>query len=359
MLRAGIGQSITGDFKDILNMVLQEGAMGKQGPASQSGTERIILPVALNFQVGESGLPARIDLVPAGSPITGVDGRSWSNPSPQGVVDWLEQRGHDLVLDFEHASELKAPKGEPAPAAAWLHEYRVEPDGRVTAAVKTWTPAGEAAVLNREYRYISPALRVSRYTGAILGVDSVGLTNKPNLVAITALNHEQEEDTTMLKKMLKALGLPEDASEETALNAVTKLQTDVQTALNSAAIPSLDKFVPRADYEIALNRAKAAEDKIAEDDKAKLEDDIETVLNQALAKGKIAPASKEFYTAVCQTEGGVEQFRKFLASAPILVADSGLGGKVPPGEQTALNADQTKIMEMFGNTPEDIAKFGK
>lgn len=308
--------------------------MGKQTRANQCGIERIILPVALNFQVGESGLPARIDLVPAGSPITGVDGRSWSNPSPQGVVDWLEQRGHDLVLDFEHASELKAPKGEPAPAAAWLHEYRVEPDGRVTAAVKTWTPAGEAAVLNREYRYISPALRVSRHTGAILGVDSVGLTNKPNLVAITALNHEQEEDTTMLKKILKALGLPEDASEETALNAVAKLQTDVQTALNRAATPSLDKFVPRADYEIALNRAKAAE-------------------------GKIAPASKEFYTAVCHAEGGVEQFKKFLASAPILVGDSGLGGKVPPGEQTALNAEQTKIMEMFGNTPEDIAKFGK
>ncbi len=330
--------------------------MNKKTAANQGGIERIILPVALNFQVGESGLPERVDLVPAGLKITGVDGRSWNNPSPPGVVEWLEQRGHDLVLDFEHSSELKAPKGEPAPAAAWLHEYRVEPDGRVTAAIKTWTPAGEAAVLNREYRYISPALRVSRHTGVILGVDSVGLTNKPNLVAITALNHEQQEDTTMLKKIFKALGLPEDASEETALNAVAKLHTDVQTALNSAATPSLDKFVPRADYETALNRAATAEAKVAQVDKDKLEGEIETAINQALLDGKIAPASKDFYVATCRAEGGLEQFKKFVASAPKIVADSGLSGKKPEGEKTALNAQEKDIIDKMGITEEEYLK---
>lgn len=331
--------------------------MNNQTAADQGGIERIILPVALNFQVGESGLPERFDLVPAGDPVTGIDGRGWSNPNPQAVVDWLNRRGHDLVLDFEHASELKSPKGEQAPAAAWLHEPRVEPDGRISAAVKTWTPAGEKAVLNREYRYVSPALAISRTTGAIVGIQSVGLTHKPNL-AIPALNHEQQEDPMLdYKKILKALGLSEDASEETALNTITTLQADLQTALNSARTPSLDKFVPRADYETALNRATVAEAKIAQGNKDRLEGEIETAINQALTEGKIAPASKDFYVATCRAEGGLEQFRKFVASAPKIVADSALDGKKVPGETaTALNAQEKDICSRLCVTEEEYLK---
>lgn len=320
--------------------------------------KRGILPLALNFEAQGNTLPERIELLPSGQRITGRDGRSWNNPNPCAVVERVNNAGIDLVLDFEHASELKAPQGDPAPAAAWLSDLRVEADGRITAAVKEWTPAGEAAVLNREYRYISPAVNYHPRTMEIVGFSSAGLTNKPNL-ALAALNHEQEEETTMLKAILKKLGLPEDASEETALNAIAKLHTDVQTALNSAKTPSLDKFVPRADYETALNRASVAEAKIAEADKAKQEGEIEIAINQALTEGKIAPASKEFYVATCRTEGGLAQFKAFIASAPKIVADSGLGEKQPEGEQTALNAEQSKIMQMFGNTAEDLAKFGK
>lgn len=332
--------------------------MNKKIAANQGGIERVILPLALNFEAQGNTLPERIDVLPGGKRITGRDGRSWNNPNPGAVAEKVNSAGLDLVLDFEHATEVLAPKGHPAPAAAWLNDLRVEPDGRITAAVKGWTPAGEAAVLNREYRYISPAVNYHPRTMEIVGLSSAGLTNKPNL-PLAALNHEQQEDITMLKKILKALGLPEDASEETALNAVAKLHTDVQTALNSAATPSLDKFVPRADYETALNRAAAAEAKVAQIDKDKLEGEIATAINQALLDGKIAPASKDFYMATCRAEGGLEQFKKFVASAPKIVADSGLDGKNPEGERTALNADQTAIMNMFGNTAEDLAKYGK
>ena len=318
-------------------------------------TERIILPLALNFQEPYSGLPERIELLPAGKRITGRDGRSWNNPNPQAVADRTNSSGVDLVLDIEHASELKAPKGDPAPAAGWLHDLRVEGDGRITAAVNRWTPRGEQAVRDGDYRYVSPAVHYDPKTMNIIGFGSVGLTNKPNL-PLSALNHEQQEDYAMLKKVFAALGLPEDASEETALNAVAKLHNDVQVALNSAKMPSLDKFVPRAEYETALNRAKAAEDKIAEADKAKLEGEIEIVINQALTEGKIAPASKEFYVATCRSEGGLEQFKAFIASAPKIVADSGLGGKPLEGEKTALNAQEKDIITRMGITEEEYLK---
>ncbi len=75
---------------------------------------------------------------------------------------------------------------------------------------------------------------------------------------------------------------------------------------------------------------------------------------------KNAPASKDFYVATCRSVGGLEKFKTFVASAPKIVADSGLDGKKTPGDpETALNADQTKIMQMFGNTAEDLGKFGK
>lgn len=287
--------------------------------------------------------------------VTGRDGRSWNNPSPGAVVERVNGAGIDLVLDFEHASELKAPQGDPAPAAAWLHDLRVEPDGRITAAVKTWTPAGETAVLNREYRYISPAVHYNRGTMDIVGIGSAGLTNKPNL-PLAALNHEQKEDI-MLKKILAKLGLAEDATEETALNAIGTLQVDLQTALNSARTPPLDKFVPRADYETALNRAATAEAKIAQGDKDRLEEEIATAINQALTEGKIAPASKEYYTAMCRTEGGLEQFKQFISLAPKIVADSGLDGKrVPDKTATALNAQEKDICVKLGVTEEEYLK---
>ncbi len=319
---------------------------------------REVLGLAINLENGESILPPRVDLLPAGRRITGRDGRAWNNPDPQKVADWNNQRGLDVVLDFEHASELKAPKGEPAPAAGWLADFRVEADGRLTAAVNRWSPAGEKAVKESEYRYISPAVIYDRKTMNIIGIGSAGLTNKPNL-ALAALNQEQEEDP-MLKELLKKLGLPEDAGIDAALNAITTLQTDLQTALNSAQTPSLDKFVPRADYDTALNRATTAEAKVAQIEKDNLEAEIETAVNQALKDGKIAPASKEFFIATCRAEGGLKSFQKFIESAPVVVADSGLGGKaVETGGQVALNADQTAIMQMFGNSAEDLAKYGK
>lgn len=318
---------------------------------------KAILHLALNFVAGENGLPYRIDLLPAGRRIVGRDGRSWNNPHPERVADQANNRGIDLVLDFEHASELKAPQGDPAPAAGWLHDLRVEEDGRLTAAVNRWTPRGEQAVRDGEYRYISPAVLYDQKTMNIVGIGSAGLTNKPNL-PLAALNHEQQEDT-MLKKILAKLGLAEDATEETALNAIGTLQTNLQTAFNSARTPPLDKFVPRADYETALNRATTAEAKIAQGEKDRLEEEIVTAINQALVEGKIAPASKEFYIATCRSEGGLEQFKKFVASAPKIVADSVLDGKKPEEAATALNADQTKIMQMFGNTAEDLTTYGK
>ncbi len=317
--------------------------------------KRGLFVLALNMQCGGSALPERVEILPAGEQITGRDGRAWNNPHPQYVADWTNGRGLDVVLDFEHASELKAPKGDPAPAAAWLSDFRVEEDGRLTAAVNRWSTAGEKAVKENEYRYISPAVIYHPKTMNIIGIGSAGLTNKPNL-GLAALNQEHQEDSTMLKALLALLGLPEDATEEIAINAITTLKADLQTATNRAQTPSLEHFVPRADYNIALNRAETAEGKLAQIETDNHAAEVETAINQALTEGKIAPASKEFYIATCATQEGLAQFKRFVETAPFIVADSKIKGDPPEGGATGLNAQEKDICERMGISEEEYLK---
>ena len=161
-----------------------------------------------------------------------------------------------------------------------------------------------------------------------------------------------------LKALLKALGLPETATIEQALNAIGALKTDLATALNRAETPSLDKFVPRADYDTVVARANNAEQKLAEQKKAELETAINAEIDAALKAGKITPATKDYHVATCREAGGLDRFKAFVAAAPVIAATSDLDGKKPPEGDAALNAEQKQIADLFGNSAEDLKKYG-
>ncbi len=314
---------------------------------------------ALNFELPQAaeGLPESIILIPAGAVIKGRDGRTWKNDNPQRIVDYLNAQGRDLVLDFEHATELKAPKGEPAPAAAWFNNFALDDKGAVTAAVNAWTGSGMSAVKNKEYRYISPTILFDKNTMQIVGIRSVGLTNTPNFY-LPALNSQKKEKTMNWAQLLKLLGLPEDATVEMAMNAVQKLQGDLASAINREKTPDLQKFVPRADYDQLMTRATNAEAKLEEKAQADLETAINSEIDAALKAGKIAPASKDYYVAMCRMDGGLEKFKKFIETAPVIAKDSGLEGKDPEqGHAKAMNAEEQQIAAMFGNSADDLKKY--
>ena len=312
--------------------------------------------LAVNAIDISGGVPEWLELVPKGPNVTGRDGRAWLNDRPEDILAHFNSMGTDLVVDIEHASEIKAPKGEPAPAAGWIQALELR-DGAVWGRV-AWNAAAREMIEKKGYRYYSPAFLYRKDNSRIVGLSSVGLTNKPNL-RVAALNHQlHEEDTTMLKKILIALGLAEDATEEQALNAIEKKDSDLATALNRANTPDLGKFVPRADYDAALARASNAETALDERVKAELEATITTEVDAACKAGKITPATKDYYTAMCRQEGGLEAFRKFIEAAPVVGDPSGKD-KTPPDHGTALNAEQQQVADMFGNSAEDIAKYGK
>lgn len=337
--------------------------MARYATACNAEHDAGLLKATHNFELPDGDLPTEVMLIPPGPVVEGRDGRKYLNNDPAGVVAFFADRGVDLPFDWLHATELRAPKGEEAPAAGWgrLGTMTARPDGSVWINVE-WTARGAESIKNREYRYISPVYLCEPNSMAIRGLSSVGLTNKPN-VYIPALNGEgttRGGNNTMifLQKLALLLGLPETATEEQCLNHCKEQQDKLSTALNQAQNPPLTLFVPRSDYDALLAKCANLEQSIAEGKKAELAKEVNAEIEAALKAGKIVPATREYYEKQCNSAEGLAAFREFVKAAPALAAPSGLDNQKPLGEVTALNAEEQKIAAMFGNSIEDLKKYG-
>jgi len=276
--------------------------------------------------------PEWVELLPPGPDIVGQDGRSWTLKNPDRPVKIFQRRQTPLVIDWEHATEVRAPAGQDAPAAAWVTELEIR-DGAVWGRAE-WTERAAQQIRAREYRYLSPVFLYEKDSREIIALDSAGLTNRPNL-PLTALNREEAPPMTLPSALLAALSLPDTASEADAVAAVSRLCGDLATARNRAETPPLEKFVPRADYDGALARAANAENRLREIETAQRQTKIDGLIDGALKNGQIVPATRDYYVAMCRTEGGVEAFEKFLQLAPaVLGAPTKLDGAPAPAGGT-------------------------
>jgi len=304
--------------------------------------------------------PEWVFLIPAGE-VSGRDGRNWNNSRPAVILEYFTELARDLPIDIEHSTELKGPKGEPAPAVGWIKELQ-QREGEIWGKAE-WTEQGKQLVGDRAYRYLSPVIIYEKDGGTIVGITSVAVTNQPNL-KLSALNQQQgggqlTKEDSMLKALLAALALSENATEAEALAKIGSLKDNLATANNRAENPSLEKFVPRADYDSALAKANNAEQKLAEVKKTELDKEINSAIEQALKDGKITPATSDYHKAQCSQEGGLERFVAYCAAAPVIGADSGLNDENINKNSKALNAEQQQIASMFGNSAEDLEKYGK
>jgi len=330
--------------------------------------------------------PEWIQLLPAGPLIQGRDGRSWTfDPAAMSaVLERFARRGAPMVVDWEHASEIRAPKGEESPASGWLTALE-DRGGELWGRVE-WTPRAAGQIADREYRFVSPAFYHHKDTGRIEALSSVGLTNSPNL-RLAALNRAgSDEEDHMKTLLLKGLGLSEDATAEQALASLNSLKAKAATSLAGAGLTpdlcralglaetadagqalvavnglkahalDLTRYVPRADYDQAVNRAQTAEGLLKEREKAGAEAEITALVDQAVKDGKVAPASKGFYLAVCRKEGGVEEFKTFLASAPVIAEDAALKRETDAAGAPRLSDAELTVCRSLGLSPEDYAK---
>ena len=139
-----------------------------------------------------------------------------------------------LRLDFEHFSYDTDKLSE---AAGWIKEIQNRDNG-LWGKVE-WTDLGTTAITNKRYKLLSPVW-MPRDCEALPGdrarpkrLDSVGLTNKPNLRGMVPLTNRdalasaestQQTPQKNMNKIATALGLSADASEDAILAAIAKLQ---------------------------------------------------------------------------------------------------------------------------------------
>lgn len=316
---------------------------------------------ALNAELpANNSAPDWIELIPAGPAINGRDGRQWllDDDARNDVLETFRSRNTQSPIDWEHASERRAHNGEEAPAAGWVD--RLEDRGGAIWGHVQWTPRAKNQIENREYRFISPVFDFDPRTGRIARFVSAGLTNQPNL-SLTALNREETPRSTnpqeksnvnIPKAVADALGVAEDADVETVVAAVNKLKSDVSRAENAERHPSLERFVPRGDFDAMQTRATNAEQALQAEKTKQHQAAVDAAIEDAVKGGKITPATADYHRAACKEDGGLERFKKYVESSPVIAPDSGLDGKNANETSRALNDEEKAAARALG-IPED------
>ncbi len=181
---------------------------------------------AAGTDAGGDGVPEWIHLVPAAE-FRGADGRGpYVLADPQAVIDLSMSSGR-LVLDECHATDLAAPKGNPAPARGWIVEMQARADG-IWGRVE-WTPTGRQLMSEKAYRGVSPALAARKASPhAVVQVLRASLTNDPNL-PLASLHHREADTMSLPKEVLDRLGLAETADEAAIAAAIGKTLDQVET----------------------------------------------------------------------------------------------------------------------------------
>jgi phage I-like protein len=324
---------------------------------------------------GEGGVPEWIELLPKGALIKGRDGRTFKVSDVQSLVDatLAYNSGRDIVVDFEHATDKAAPEGRPAPASGWISALEVR-DGAIWGRV-AWTKTAHAMIAAREYRYTSPVFYHEKteagQAAEVFVIARVALTNDPNLT-LTALNSgdglSSQVPPPSLRDTSPALrgegnnqGAPMNiAALCAALGlAATATEAEVLTAINSArssaaSTPDMALYVPKAQHDavvVELNTVKTAQGIAA---KAVFDASVNSTLDAAVAAGKVVPAAREQYKAMCSDQGGLDNFKALVDKLPVIAsADAGAAAaKVGDKATGVLGAEEIAVCSAMGLTSE-------
>lgn len=164
--------------------------------------------------------------------------------------------------------------------------------------------------------------------------------------------------TALAAAITGALALAADATDDAIAQAINSLKQDkdTATAANAEQVPSLDRYVPRADYDAQVTRASNAEQAVKDRDAKDHTDAVDAAIRGALEAGKITPATEAYHRAACSDADGLKRFQAFVGAAPAVGDGTNLDKRKPEDNATALNAEELAVCEATGLTPEDFAK---
>ena len=285
------------------------------------------------------------------------------------IVKKIQARGNEVHFDYEHASL----QTQAAPAAGWIKELKWDSDLGILARVE-WTDQAAAYISKKEYRYFSPVFYIQKFDHRVCDLDSAALTNRPktnNLQPLVAKAGGHQEDDMDRDKLIAALGLDKDATDEQILAAVAKIgvtlpeektvekpvekmPAEVVAALGlkdddtaSVAVASIEALKRTTETQVSRADFTALQQKLADRDAA-------DAVAAAMAKGKVTPDQKDWATAYAKKD--LEGFNLYVTKAPQVVPVDDLPGGSAPRETREIDEATAQVAKMMDVDLEDIKK---
>lgn len=316
----------------------------------------------------ENGVPDEIKIIPTGLVKSQKGKFIVDEESYQLMKNTFKARGLDLVIDYEHQTLNDVQ----APAGGWIKDFYLKDDA-IVAKVE-WTPKGKEYVANKEYRYLSPVVRVRKKDGKAIVLHSVALTNTPaidNMYLIKNSLDIGDEEMELLEQLRELLGLQESSTEEEVLAKLKEVK--------AAEAKTNDEVT----QEVVANKEVLTVLGLKDD--AKQEDVISTIMQlknpvndenlkelmafkeqyvQKEAKDKVELALKEGKLTKAQEAWAIQYalsapkgFDDYIQNAPVVVPMD----EIKLSKQvTASAVDQETILsanKLFGLSEEDIKKY--
>lgn len=321
----------------------------------------------------EGQVPDWIHLMPAGT-FKAADGRGPWTADLAAVVAASLPEGGRLPIDQDHATDLAAKQGLPAPARGWIVAMEVRPDG-IWGKVD-WTETGKALLSDRSYRGISPAF-TSVAGGKVVRILRAALTNNPALPELSTLmqaNPTEDDDMDWKKQLASLLGLESDASDDVVMAAVKKVaKFATEEKKETAAIAKaagLDEGLDANGIVLALAARQAqATDvealrgtvsdltiEIASLKAVNSKSDAERLVDAEILAGKPIKAQRDTWIQLMAADP--EKTTSALAALPSIKGEPlDKGNKAGGGD--GLDANETNICQLMGIDPEKFAAARK
>jgi len=321
------------------------------------------------------GVPSVIKLLPLGLVKSQKGDFLVDEESFQRIKNTFKERGIDIVIDYEHQTL----EDVQAPAGGWIKDLFIQ-DGAIAAKVE-WTPKAEEYLKNKEYKYLSPVVLVRKSDQKAVVLHSAALTNTPAIdgmyAIVNSLNIDEFEKGVMemdLNKLAALLGLPEGATEEQIMQALTtalgepeKLKKDTGTEIvSNKVICGLlgidDKASKTEDVAAAIMALKNPANFVPATEFNKLKDRLDKkdsgeLVIKALKSGKISAAQKEWAEEYALKDP--EGFRKFVEKAPQAVPMGELDIEDSKRNDGKVSETTMAVCKQLGVSKEDIEKYGK
>lgn len=295
--------------------------------------------------------PEWLRLLPLGEVKLG-DGREPFRVTPAslaGIMEAWRRRGNEMVIDYEHQTV----SGREAPAAGWVKEMAIKPDGLWVRV--EWTPRAKEYLARKEYRYFSPVVELDD-NREVRDLLHVALTNVPaiaNLPPLVLKADEGNQDQAELEKF----GNGQEQSWELLKE---QLLAELRAAAGSEAAPE-KLWAQWCSWRAAAAEVEELRAEVARLQQRQRQEQARQLIREALQTGRTTPAelAKGGGRLKQLAEEDPEFFRELILTRPPRCAIPGPLGWRERRQEWRLSPAELEICRQLQLKPEDFWSLKK